>query len=70
MAGTLSETGFLRDIATWAVQGHIDFVNEINTSIDQLTQHNAQVIKEHQHNDQAGAQKVKGTLSAANSNPQ
>jgi len=63
----MSEASFLLDISRWSVQGHIDFVNEVNSSLEQLQQHNQQVIKSHDENDKAGAQRVQNTLPGANS---
>lgn len=51
----LSEASFLLDVSKWAVQGHIDFLNEMNDKIKQLQQHTQQVVKTHQENDRAGA---------------
>lgn len=51
----LSEASFLLDISRWAVQGHMDFVGEMNNAIEELQQHNQQVVKTHEENDRVGA---------------
>lgn len=48
------EPAFLRDIHRWAMQGHIDYLNELNESIDDLSLHIDAVVKAQQNNDQAG----------------
>ena len=63
----LSEASFLLDISRWSVQGHIDFVNKVNTSLEQLQQHNQQVINSHDQNDKAGAQRVQNSIAGADS---
>ena len=52
--GAMIEPAFLRDIHRWAMQGQIDYLNELNESIDQLSQHIDAVVKAHRNNDQAG----------------
>ena len=52
--GAMTEPAFLRDMHRWAMQGHIDYLNELNKSIDQLSQHIDAVVKTHQNQDQAG----------------
>ena len=64
----MTEPAFLRDIHRWAMQGHIDYLNELNESIDQLTQHINAVVKTQQNNDQAGrsaAQRLQSKLDPA-----
>jgi hypothetical protein len=61
------EPAFLRDIHRWAMQGNIDYLNELNESIEKLTQHINAVVKAQQSNDQAGRaaiQGLQGTLAA------
>lgn len=61
------EPSFLRDIHRWAMQGHIDYLNELNESIDKLTQHINAVVKAQHSNDQAGRRAVRhlqGSLAA------
>ena len=62
------EPSFLRDMHRWAMQGNIDYLKELNESIEQLSQHIDAVVKAQQNNDQAGrsaAQRLQSKLDPA-----
>lgn len=64
----MTEPSFLRDIHRWAMQGNIDYITELNESIEQLSQHIDAVVKTQQNNDQAGrsaAQRLQNKLDPA-----
>src|SRR5437879_869492 len=44
MAG-MSETQFLVDMHRWAMQGHIDYINEVNESATDLVEHISQYVR-------------------------
>jgi hypothetical protein len=66
----MTEPAFLRDIHRWAMQGNIDYITELNESIEKLSQHIDAVVKAHQNNDQAArsaAQRLQDKLAAGSS---
>jgi hypothetical protein len=61
------EPAFLRDINTWALQGSLDYIKELNESIEKLSQHIDSVVKAQQSNDTAArtaAQNLQGKLAS------
>lgn len=52
--GAMIEPAFLRDMHRWAMQGFIDYLDETNESIENLSAHIDAVVKNHVTNDQAG----------------
>jgi len=51
----ISETQFLIDMHRWAMQGHIDYLGEVNESANDLVEHINQYVKSQQQNDQAAS---------------
>ena len=67
---TMIEPAFLRDINRWALQGSLDYINELNASIEKLSQHIDAVVKAQQNNDAAArtaAQNLQGKLASGSS---
>jgi len=67
---TMIEPAFLRDINRWALQGSLDYINELNESIEKLSQHIDAVVKAQQSNDAAArtaAQNLQGKLASGSS---
>jgi hypothetical protein len=58
------EPSFLRDMHRWAMQGNIDYLKELNESIDQLTSHINTVIKSQHNNDQVGKSTINSVINA------
>lgn len=60
----MSETIFLRDMNTWAMNSHIHFLTEMNDAIDNMSQHAASAAKIQDANEQAGAQSMRPFIGA------
>lgn len=65
----MSETTFLADISKWAVQGHIDFVNEFNDSMDQIAAHARSTVTAHDAVDQDSAKQISSVLNLTRNDP-
>jgi len=64
----MSETQFLIDMHKWAMQGHIDYLGEVNESATNLVEHISQYVKSQQQNDQATSGALKRLTSTPTSN--
>jgi hypothetical protein len=49
----MSESQFLIDMHKWAMQGHIDYIGEVNESANNLVGHINQYVRSQQQNDDA-----------------
>jgi len=64
----MSETQFLIDMHKWAMQGHIDYIGEVNESTNDLVEHINQYVRSQQQNDQATSGALKRLTSTPTSN--